>query len=74
MKLVTNHVFPPIPIRTFDWIAYDDNLGCEEGCPVGYGPTEKEAIEDLCEQLDVCVPGCWACEQESQVTSTEAHK
>ena len=24
MKIVTTHVFPPIPIRNFDWQAIDD--------------------------------------------------
>jgi hypothetical protein len=51
MKLITHHVFPPIPIRQFDWTAYDDNLGCEEGCPVGWGSTEAEATADLMAQL-----------------------
>jgi ribosomal protein L37AE/L43A len=42
---------PPIPIRDFDWAAYDDNT--YDGAPdagkqcVGYGATEQEAIEDF---------------------------
>lgn len=41
----TNHVYPPIPIRTFDWHAWFD--GWEEDGPNGYGRTEAEAIAEL---------------------------
>lgn len=44
-KIITNNVYPPIPIRQFDWVAYydgDDELG-----EYGYGPTEQAAIADL---------------------------
>ena len=44
-KIITNHVFPPIPDRRFDWLAYHDGDG--EFGPVGYGRTEEEAIRDL---------------------------
>lgn len=44
----TEYVFPPIPMRQFDWSAVFDNY--EPGCPIGYGRTEKEAIADLLEQ------------------------
>ena len=43
-KIITNYIFPPIPLRQFDWIAYYD--GEEEG-HVGFGRTEAEAIADL---------------------------
>lgn len=54
MKIVTHNIYPPIPIRTFDWTAYDDDRYC--GCGecknlVGYGATRDEALTDLCEQL-----------------------
>jgi len=43
----TSFIFPPIPNRNFDWSAEikdgDVNL-------VGFGPTERAAIEDLREQ------------------------
>ena len=42
----THHIFPPIPIRQFDWCAYRD----PERRPYGYGATEAEAIADLLEQ------------------------
>ena len=45
----TSHQFPPIPIRSFDWLAYFE--GDEEG-PQGWGPTEAEAIADLTENYD----------------------
>ncbi len=54
MKIRTDYVFPPIPSRNFDWAAYDDETycGCEEcHCPMGRGPTEQIAIDDLLEQI-----------------------
>lgn len=44
-KVVTSHVFPPIPHRGFDWCAYYD--GEEERGNYGWGPTEAEAIQDF---------------------------
>ena len=44
LKVMTAHVFPPIPIRMFDWAAWFD--GCEEG-PTGTGRTEDDAVADL---------------------------
>lgn len=52
MNIVTRHVYPPIPIRSFDWCAVDDDT--YDGAPdsgnrdqIGYGSTEAEAIADL---------------------------
>lgn len=45
-KIVTSHEYPPIPIRSMDWLAYFD--GDEEG-PQGWGPTKEAAIADLIE-------------------------
>ena len=39
----TSHIYPPIPLRQFDWCAYRD----PERGPVGYGCTEEEAVRDL---------------------------
>ena len=39
----TEHVFPPIPDRRFDWCAYRD----PEHHLKGWGRTEAEAIADL---------------------------
>ena len=48
--IVTQCVRPPIPTTMFDWVAYID--GDEDGNgPTGRGPTEAEALRDLCEQL-----------------------
>ena len=44
-KIVTHHIFPPIPIRRFDWVAYFE--GQEERCEYGYGSTEQEAVAEL---------------------------
>jgi hypothetical protein len=50
MKIRTTHWAKPIPLRQFDWEAVDDNY--EAGCPIGYGATEQEAINDLLSQLE----------------------
>ena len=51
MKIRTEYVFPPIPVRSFDWSAVDDDT-YEPGCPIGWGPTEAFAIEDLMDQIE----------------------
>lgn len=45
--IVTSFVYPPIPLRQFDWCAYRD--GHEEDGHYGWGHTEGKAIEDLLE-------------------------
>lgn len=45
----TAFVYPPIPIRTSDWLAWID--GDEEGGHA-YGPTEAEAVANLLELLE----------------------
>jgi hypothetical protein len=47
-KIITENIYPPIPLRQFDWSAVRDNY--EPGQPIGYGRTEQEAIDDLKEQ------------------------
>lgn len=59
-NIVTQCVNPPVPTRQWDWVAYVQ--GDEEANgPTGRGPTECEALRDLCEQLHdqlrMCVPG-----------------
>lgn len=49
-KFVTRYDPKPIPDRHFDWTATEDNY--DLGRPVGYGVTEKDAIDDLITQLD----------------------
>jgi hypothetical protein len=45
-KLIeTVHLYPPIPIRDFDWCA--TLVGYEPGDPQGWGKTEEAAIDDL---------------------------
>lgn len=43
--IITEHVYPPIPMRQFDWAAYRDPEG-----KVGWGRTEVEAITDLAQR------------------------
>ena len=54
MKIITEHVYPPIPDRRFDWAATLD--GYEPGDPHGEGPTENAAVADLLAAL-----GCKDC-------------
>lgn len=51
MTIITEYDPPPIPTRQFDWYAIDDDT-YEPGCPIGWGTTEQEAINDLLEKLD----------------------
>lgn len=44
-KIITRCIWPPIPIRQFDWCAYYDDT--EETGHYGYGETEQTAIQDL---------------------------
>jgi hypothetical protein len=44
----TEYVYPPIPIRCYDWRAWFGDY--EPGCLQGYGETEAAAIDDLKEQ------------------------
>lgn len=52
MKIRTEYVYPPIPIRDFDWSAVDDDTYDGPGCPIGSGRTKQEAIDDLLEQIE----------------------
>lgn len=48
-KRITTHlVYPPIPVRNYDWMACFGDY--EPGNLVGYGATEDAAIADLMEQ------------------------
>jgi hypothetical protein len=52
----TTHEFPPIPIRSMDWSAVDDDSYDGEGSPIGRGATEAEAVADLIEQIEDKAP------------------
>jgi hypothetical protein len=47
MSIVTEYVAPPVPSSLYDWMAYVE--GDEE--TTGRGPTEAEALRDLCAKL-----------------------
>lgn len=57
-RIITEHVYPPIPLRQFDWCAYPegyeptDSDGVGGGGPVGWGRTEAEAIADYRQQVE----------------------
>ena len=46
----TQYIYPPIPSREFDWIAYRDEDEGPDGL-VGSGTAEQDAIDDLNEQI-----------------------
>lgn len=48
-KIVTEYVYPPIPVRSYDWRATFADY--DIGDPIGTGATEAEAIADLMEQV-----------------------
>lgn len=50
MKIITENINPPIPIRSCDWCAYEE--GNEENGPFGWGKTEAGAIADLKDLID----------------------
>jgi hypothetical protein len=53
MTIKTNYDPPPIPIRSSDWTAIDEDSYDGPGSSIGHGPTEEEAIADLIEQIEL---------------------
>lgn len=51
MKIRTEFVHPPIPNRSFDWSAIDDDTYDGPGSRIGFGATEQQAVSDLLEQF-----------------------
>ncbi len=49
--ITVEFIYPPIPDRGFDYQATFD--GYEPGDPIGHGPTEQAAIDDLLEELEM---------------------
>lgn len=50
MKITTTHINPPIPDRSFDWLAtLEDHDG--DG-PQGFGATESDAVSELTQQIE----------------------
>jgi len=51
--ITTEHVYPPIPDRRWDWMAHyaDDDEDPEHPMPKGWGRTEDEARADLVENF-----------------------
>lgn len=49
--IITEYLFPAIPIRDFDWIAYWDRAA---SVPLkkGYGRTELDAIVNLMDTIE----------------------
>jgi hypothetical protein len=51
MIIRTSLQYPPIPVRDFDWQAYEP--GYEPGDALGHGATEEEAIAELLAALEL---------------------
>ena len=51
MTIYTHFVYPPIPLRSWDYTAVTDNYD-GEGSPIGYGPTAEAAVQDLIDNID----------------------
>ena len=49
-EIVTAKIDPPVPTNAYDWEATFKDY--DEGDPIGRGPTEIDAVEDLIEQCD----------------------
>lgn len=56
MKIRVDMIFPPIPVRDYDWVAINEDT--YDGAPdsgtrhqIGYGRTRDAAVEDLMEIL-----------------------
>lgn len=47
MKIHTEFVYPPIPLRQFDWCAYDEDTYDGPGSVIGHGRTREAAIENF---------------------------
>jgi len=52
MKIKTDYWIKPIPLRSFDWTAVDDDTYDGTG-PVGCGRTRDDAIDDLLSQIEM---------------------
>lgn len=53
MKIRTEFVNPPIPSRSVDWLAIDDDTySGDPSDSMGVGPTEIAAIRDLLDQIE----------------------
>ena len=59
INIRTSHDYPPIPVRSYDWSAVNDDTydcDCDQDSfslgHIGRGATEQEAIDDLLEIME----------------------
>ena len=65
----TNNVYPPIPDRRWDWVAYRDPERRS-----GFGPTEEDAILDLLqEEYEAEEDGEWTGEEQRKFLDHTTH-
>lgn len=67
IRIDTEYWAKPIPLRQFDWSAVDGTTYDGEGCPIGYGCTEDEAVADLLEQISESSDDEWAAEADALI-------
>ena len=48
--IVVSFEYPPVPVRSWDWLAYVD--GREERGPQGWGSTREKAVSALLAELE----------------------
>ena len=48
MIVITEYIAPPVGTDAYDWAAFIEG---QEDWLIGRGPTEKDALVDLCEKL-----------------------
>lgn len=53
-QVIYTHVYPPIPVRNFDWSAHFENDEPNDAGSmlIGYGKTAPEALADLLDNFD----------------------
>jgi hypothetical protein len=52
VDVVTSHIYPPVPDRSWDWSAHYANHDDPEHRNYGWGPTAADAILSLLNQYD----------------------
>ena len=52
MTVRVSFVYPPSPVRDFDYSAINDDTYDGEGCPIGRGATAEAAVADLLQYED----------------------
>jgi len=49
MKIIAKYIFPPIPIRDYDWVASDED---DPEFGSGFGATKEEATQEFLDLIE----------------------